>query len=282
MDEPTAITLVISTGRCGTQWLARTLKDLYPDTARVAHEPLGPYYEPRRFFRAYDDLAAMAAEPHIAAHLDEIGSTLESRNYIETGWPLFPAVPLFIQTFPGRVNIVHLTRHPVPTAISHMVHQCYGGSPRDDDYTRLAALDPFCPGVFQHDYRDRWESLTPYERCLFWWTEVHLYAEEIRDRFTSIPFVTLKSEDMLSGEEPALGALFELLRIPYLDEVAQRSRQPVDRWNHRTQIEFDWRKVFQHERTLALASRLGYMIDDVDEAALERRYKGPPHVEPAR
>lgn len=282
MNGSHGIGLVISTGRCGTQWLAKTLGDLYGDAARVAHEPLGPYYKPRAFFRSYGDLTAMTKERQIAAHLDEVEATLETHDYIETGWPLFPAVPLFIDRFPGRVRIVHLTRHPVPTSISHMVHQCYGGSPRDDDYTRLATLDPFCPGVLQSDHRDAWESLSPYERCLFWWTEVHLWAEEIRDLYPDVPLLRLKSEAMLAGDERSLKGLLELLRLPYSNEVAARTRRPVDRWNHQTELEFDWRKVFEHRTTLDVAARLGYLIDDVDEAALERRYKGPPHVEPAR
>lgn len=282
MNDSHGICLFISTGRCGTQWLAATLGDLYGERAHVTHEPLGPYYKPREFFRAYDGIAAMSGEPAIAAHLDAIEAAIESRDYIETGWPLFAAVPLFVERFPGRVRIVHLTRHPVPTSVSHMVHQCYGGSPRNDDYTRLAALDPFCPGVFQSDYKSLWTRLTPFEKCLFWWTEVHLYAEEIRHRFPHVPFHRVKSEDVLAGDRSTLQGLFEMLRLPYLDEVGARTQRPVDQWNHQTQIEFDWRQVFDHPATLDISARLGYRLDDVDARSLEERYKGPPHVEPAR
>lgn len=281
MKSGRTIFLFLSTGRCGTQWLATNLRELYPDRAEVTHEPLGPRYEPRRFFRAYRSLDEMGAHPPIGAHLAWIEDTTRTRDYVETGWPLFSAVPLFLERFKGRVGIVHLTRHPVPTSISHMVHQCYGGSPRNDDYTRLAALDPFCPRVFQPEAERSWEDLTPYEKCLFWWTEVNLYAEEIQGRYPDVPFHRIKSEDLLRGNEDVLQALFAALGLPYTDEARARTRHPIDRWKHQTRLEFDWRKIFAHPRAVAVAERLGYVVSEVDDSRLDQRYKGPPHEEAA-
>ncbi len=277
MSSPTVF-LFISTGRCGTQWLASHLADIYGARAEVTHEPLGPLYRPRQFFRCYEDTSAMAATPEISQHLSRVEAVQRDRLYVETGWPLFAAIPLFVERFGTRLALVHLTRHPVPTSISHMVHQCYGGSPRDDGYTRLASLDPGCPGVFQPHYAAGWSAMSPYEKCLFWWTEVHLYGLQIESRYPQIPFLRCKSEDILRGDTAAIGRLARLLDIGSGEELASRTEQRVDRWNHQTQLDFEWRQIFDHPRTLQVAETLGYQADAVEDERLEERYVGPPHL----
>lgn len=267
------LVLFLSTGRCGTQWLATNLADVYADLADVTHEPIGPAYRCREFFRAPGRLAEMAAVPEIAAHLDAVDATLARTTYIETGWPLFSAIPLFAQRFGEQLRIVHLTRHPVPTAISHMVHKTYAGSPRVDGYTQLAALDPFCPGVFHPDAAADWPELTPYEKTLFWWTEVHRYAEELQQRHPEIPFHRVRAEDVLRGDPDALGQLCAFMGLPWRPELARRTTQRVDEWHHRTDSDFDWSKVLDHPETVRTARRLGYEVDGVDERALAARYK---------
>lgn len=272
-DASSPLVLFLSTGRCGTQWLATNLGDVYDDLATVTHEPIGPEYRCREFFRAYDRLDEMAAVPEIDAHLEEVAAVLRSRTYIETGWPVFSAIPLFAQRFGSRLRIVHLTRHPVPTAISHMAHKTYGGSPRVDGYTQLAALDAFCPRVFQPELGARWDELTPYEKTLFWWTEVHLYAEELQQRYPAMPLHRVRAEDVLQGDEVALQQLCAFLGLPFRAELAQRTSKRVDAWHHRTETDYDWRKVFEHPATLATARRLGYDLASVDEHALATRYR---------
>ena len=93
--------VVLSTGRCGTQWLTKTLADLHGGDLRVEHEPIGPLYAPRRFFRSYADPEAILSVPEVRAHVDSIVAT-DSLLYIETGWPLFAALPLFVATFGAR------------------------------------------------------------------------------------------------------------------------------------------------------------------------------------
>ena len=273
-DDPTnTAVLVLSTGRCGTQWLAATLDELYGDRVTVTHEPIGPEYRCREFFRAYDRLDDMAAVPKIASHLATIETTLRSRSYIETGWPLFSALPLFLERLAAPVRIVHLTRHPVPTAISHMAHKTYGGSPRVDGYTQLAALDAFCPGVRRTEVRAKWDDFTPYEKTLFWWTEVHLYAEELQQRYPQVPFHRVKAEDMLSGDGDTLQDLCAFAGLPFREQLQERTTKRVDQWHHRTDTEFDWRRVADHPATVGLAERLGYDFSTVDERALAVRYK---------
>ncbi len=268
-----ATVFFLSTGRCGTQWLATNLGQVYADCAVVTHEPIGPAYRCREFFRAYKRLDEMAAVREIGAHLEWVNATVARTSYIETGWPVFSAIPLFVQRVAAPIRIVHLTRHPVPTAISHMVHKTYGGSPRVDGYTQLAALDAFCPGVIRTQARRQWESWTPYDKTLFWWTEVHLYAEELSERYPHVPIHRVKAEDVLGGNAEALTGLCEFLGLPVRTELGARTGARVDQWHHRTGDDFDWRRVLDHPDTVAVAQRLGYDFLDVDERALAARYK---------
>ena len=272
MRAPTVIAF-LSTGRCGTQWLTHALEALYPGQLSVEHEPLGPLYRPRRFFRRYDDPERMLELPDVAAHVERIA---REERYVETGWPLFAALPLFARLFPERLGVVHLTRHPVPTALSHLAHSSYAGSARDDEYTRLATLGPRDPGVFQPEYAGRWDRLSPYEKCLFWWTEVSLFGLEFPERVPQVPFLRLKSEDLLAGDGETLERLLDFMDLPSHDGWRLETRRRVDRWNHRTDRRVDPLEVRRHPRTLEAAQRLGYDAAGIDVGTLEARYSGEP------
>src|SRR3954447_12270529 len=190
--------MFLSTGRCGTQWLTTTLEELYGYEVMVEHEPVGPLYSPRHFFRNYANPGAVLAVPEVRRHVERIGAL--DVPYIETGWPLFAALPLFAAMFGDELRVIHLTRHPVPSALSHLAHNSYAGSPRDDAYTRLATLGAHDAGVFQADYVERWDHLTPYEKCLFWITEVGMFGLEFERRFPYVQFLRVQSERLLAGD----------------------------------------------------------------------------------
>jgi hypothetical protein len=267
------IVAFLSTGRCGTQWLTAGLRALHPDVA-AEHEPIGPLYKPRRYFRRYHDPETMLAVPDVARHVERLAR--EPRPYVETGWPLFPALPLFAERFPDRLRIVHLTRHPVPSALSHLAHNSYAGSPRDDAYTRWATLGPSDPGVFQTEAAGRWAELTPYEKCLFWWTEVHLYGLEAPRRLSRIPFLRVRSEDLLGGTRSTLERLLDFMDLPWRDGWLEHAQRVVDRWRHHTDAKVDPLQVLSHPVTVDAASRLGYDAAEVDRDALASRYAGRP------
>lgn len=264
------IVMVLSTGRCGTQWLASGLRELHPEV-RVAHEPIGPLYAPRRHFREWDQPDRVLAEPAVARHL----AALDARDglYVETGWPAFAALPHMAARWGERLRVIHLTRHPVPTACSHLAHSSYAGSGREDAFTQLATLGPEDPHVFQAGYGARWRSMSGYERCLYWITEVSLFGLEFPEKAPIIPFMRLRSEDLLAGEvEP-------LLRFIGLEPApgwAERVRHTVDRWHHHTDETVEPERIAEHPLALAAAERLGYDPTAFDREALHARYAGKP------
>jgi hypothetical protein len=266
--------MFLSTGRCGTQWLTEALRERHSDEVTVEHEPIGPLYRPRAYFRAWDDPAAILSVPEVAAHVSRI-SRLD--HYVETGWPAFAALPLLAERLPRRLRVVHLTRHPVPTALSHLAHSSYAGSPRDDAYTRLATLGPSDPRVFHPEYAALWNGLSPYEKCLYWWTEVNEFGLEWGERCGSIPFLRVRSEDMLAGDPNVLERLVAFMGLPWDERWLSVRQMMIDRWHHRTDRAVDPLAVLDHPATIGVARRLGYDVEDVDLAALEARYRGEPH-----
>jgi hypothetical protein len=262
----------LSSGRCGTQWLAAGLRGLYSGLD-VEHEPLGALYKPRRYFRCYSDPGAILQEPAVLAHVDRIERS--GRPYVETGWPLFPVLPLLAARIPERLRVVHLTGHPVPSALAHVARGAYAGSHRDDAYTRYATLGPEDPGVFQPSYGVSWERLTPYEKCLFWWTELHLFGLELPGRQTAgIPFMRVKSEEVLSGGREALEPLLEFMGLPWRDGWRRHGRQSSARWQQPADQSIDPLEVHRHPTTAEVARHLGYDVGGLDGGALEAHYEG--------
>lgn len=269
------VIVFLSTGRCGTQWLTENLRDLYPGIG-VQHEPVGALYSPRRYFRHWTTPEAVLEVPEVARHLGEIES--HDHLYVETGWPVLGALPLMVRRLPSRLRVVHLTRHPVPTALSHAVHNSYADSARDDPYTRLATLGPTDPHVFQPHYAQRWDELTGYEKCLFWWTEVSLFGLELERLHPEVPFLRIRSEELLTEHSGTITRLLRFMELPWDERWTERTARIVDRWHHHTDQTLDPRLIYRHPLTCRVAEQLGYDVGELDLSALRTRYVGRPDL----
>jgi hypothetical protein len=266
------IVVFLSAGRCGTQWLAVTLGQLHPQL-HVEHEPIGCAYKPRLYFRRYGDPEAILEVGEVARHVEAAAAC--SKPYVETGWPCFPVLPLLARRLGDRLRVVHLTRHPVPSALSHLSHNAYAGSWRCD--VRWATFGPRDANLFQVDYQARWRHMSAYEKCLFWWTEVQLFALEFAERFDQVPFRRVKYEDLFGAEsEQALRSLTSFMDLPWSDGWHEHIGRRVDLWHHYTDEPFDVSAVLRHPRTVQAAAALGYRLDDLDQAEFETRYRGKP------
>jgi hypothetical protein len=268
---PAMVVAFLSTGRCGTQWLASGFAQNHPELA-VEHEPIDVLYKPRRYFRRYDDPGASLAERAVREHVAAIAAT--SRPYVETGWPLFAALPLFAARFPDRLRVVHVTRHPVRCAMSLLSHRSYAGSPLRSPISRWGTLGPKDRNVFHPEYAARWRKLSPYEKCLYFWTEVSLYGLEFPQRFPDIPFLRVRSEDLLGGERPALEGLLRFLDLPWTDGWLGHVGESVDSWHFHTDEAVEPSEVLRHQATLEVAAEFGYDVGRVNLGALRARY-GP-------
>jgi len=261
-------TFFLSTGRCGTQWICKSLADLYKNEAIIQHEPIQANYWPRKYLRAEnpDDLLS---EKTVAEHIARINEVLcHGKIYIETGWPCYAAAELFISKFTRQVSFVHVVRNPVEVALSLATHNVYNRQ----DWIAKAAICPYDDGVIQKGLAQTWNRTTQYEKTLFWWTEINLYIEDLKKANPGIQFHFLKYEDLFGASDKGLlKELIEFMGLDYSWSIKQRQKTIVDGFRMRTQP-VDWKLVFKYPVTCSLANKFGYNLDELSASELSERY----------
>jgi hypothetical protein len=226
-------------------------------------------YEMREYLATSSFLDAAAEPlPEVAQHIDGIERRLETRSYIETGPLRWSAIPYAADRLRGRVRVVHLTRHPVPTACSWLTHGAYQ-QPFLPHETEKTLLSPFDPGTRFGEYRERWETLGPFEKCLYYWAEVNAFALAF-EASTTVPWFRLKYEDLFDGD--GFERLLQFLDLPALAGGGESRKTVVDEFRFLTGTWQDLQTLKNHPRVIEIASQLGYDINAFDEAALRARY----------
>ncbi len=261
-------------GRSGTQWFAKQLQDVYGDLAEVTHEPIQYAWQPKQFFRRYTPaaFAQMQALPEVQQHLAHIEEVSQSKTYVEIGFPSYAAIPALRQRFGERLKLVHLIRNPVLNAASQVTHGWYNTSKRPD---LAAAILPTPENhVQQWYYRDKWERLTQFEKCLFFWSEFHLHALELHDRYPEMEYHRIRFEEVFGGEAQVdtLKRLVAFLNLPWREDMESKLQQKEDKWSRKTSDMGDWHDVYDHPQTLALALQFGYNLELATEHELKSRY----------
>jgi len=256
---------VLSTGRCGTQWLADALAQKLGDDVVVTHEPLDNDYAPREMLGAGDpkNLDEDRAEP-LLDHIDFIEEVLQTRPYIECGHPCWSSIPFLMRRFEGRASVVHLVRHPVHTAFSWLTHLAYC-PPAAPHLRERVLLSPFDEGVRFPSYQDRWSTLTPYEKALYYWLEVNALGFEIAS-------LRIRYEELFDPR-----TLDRILEFADLGGAAggdaTNPLQVVDRFHHVSPHWFNPHLIERHPDVIDLATRMSYEPLVFDEIALKRRYR---------
>lgn len=233
----------------------------------VEHEPLSNDYQPRLMLGAKDpaSLDPKLAAP-ILAHVEKIEKHLETGEYIECGHPCWSSLPWLAQRFAGRIRVIHLTRHPVPTACSWLTHQAYC-PPFLPHLSEKVLLSPFDAGVQFPEYQERWLSLTPYEKALYYWTEVNAFGLAL-EKDLCVPWLRLSYEDLFGGK--GLAALHDFLGLSVSTPADIHLR--VDQFHRISAGLYDWRTITNHPHTLRTCRQLGYDPMSVNGLALQQRY----------
>lgn len=265
----------LSPGRTGTQWIGDRLARHYSDIATVEHEPIHADYAPRKALRN-PNLGALANQlPTVKQQLEHIETLVgKGKHYIDAGWCVFPWIPWFITQFPGRVRLVHFTRHPVHFAYSTESHAFYQPELRDDGYTRNAQLTPTDPGVLHGDYADRWGAMSPFEKCLYQWLEVNAYILEEANRHPEVPYLHMRMEDLTADKPDSWQTLLNFLQLPAdrLPSDPERTER-VDQYRFLIDRIADPKLVTRHPKVVEMATTLGYDALAVDRKAAARRYE---------
>jgi hypothetical protein len=260
---------VISTGRCGTQWLAQTLRSACGAAAEVTHEPLHSGYVPRKMLGARDPAKLdHEASAVILAHVARIEEILRTMPYIECGHPAWSTLPYLLRRLGGRMRVVHLVRHPVPTAWSWVAQQAYC-PPLAPHLSMREPLSPFDEGIHFTSYRTRWPSLSPYEKALFYWMEVNAFALRLQ-RKTDVPWLRIRFEELFRAD-----MLKALLAFAGIDaSVRAHAPLPVDEYSSLVGSWSDPMVIARHPDVIDLAATFGYDALAFDVEKLRRRYWG--------
>lgn len=268
-------TIFLCTPRCGTQWLAKNVSEIYADEVIARHEPVKNEYYPRKNLGRYDLPAEPKENPPLNRHLDFIDDTVQNKNYIEVGWQSIAGIGELHKRFGEQMRLVHLYRNPANVAASMVTHNWYTG--KIEDRFEKAELSPFDSPALLKNYRNRWGDLTLYEKSLYYWTEVNLRALEIKQRYSGVPFYTLIFEDLFEeSKEKSRIALIELLSfmgLEYDEKMLKALDIKHDEFQYKTSVNINWKNIYNHPQTMTLANKLGYIFDD--EINLSR-YKSDP------
>ena len=264
-------TFFLSTGRCGTQWLAQKLSAAYGDRLRVEHEPLHLGYRPRQMLGLKTPLALDSdSATEILNHVSGIEGTLETRDYVECGHPCWSTLPYLAHRLKGRIRIVHLVRHPIPTACSWLTHQAYT-APLLPHLQEKVLLSPFDLGACFPEYQQSWITLTPFEKCLYYWTEIQAFGLRL-EHSSKVPWIRLAFENLFT--EPALGSLLDFLELPPHASIFEARREVVDEYRFIAHSGLLHLNAVAHPALQMVAANLGYDLADIDAASLEQRYFG--------
>lgn len=199
---------VMSTGRCGTQWLARNFSATLPHDWRVTHEPLHFDYAPIHNSPA-EPLNRNA--PILMAHLRSILLHLDrGGHYLECGFPCWRHLEWFRAQLGGDVKVVHLHRDPVATARSWLKQNAFV-PPLLPHLPTKELFRPTAPGALLAEYAEQWTALTPFEKNLYYWAEVQQQAHAYRSRWNvsdwfTLPYTQLMNKNVLSQLEIFLAA----------------------------------------------------------------------------
>jgi len=189
---------------------------------------------------------------------------------VETGWPAFSWVPLLHRLFGDELRVIQLARHPVPVSASLLTHGFYQPHRRNDLRIRLAQLDPSDEGAAHGgEYRDRWDAMTPFEKGLYQWLEIHRYGMDVRA--AGIAHALWRFEDLF-GAADQQAAFDALLRDCGFDAPGAAVGQRVDKWQQRTDADLPVAKALEHPAVAELAGLFGYGLGGEDAEALRGRY----------
>lgn len=250
-------TFFLSTGRCGTQWLTETLRTILGEHAEVEHEPLHNDYAPRRMLGLGDpaNLGARSGR-RIAEHAARIEHTLHTRDYVETGHPCWSTIPWLLRRFSGRVRVVHVTRHPVPTACSWVSHGAFV-PPVLPHLPVKELISPADAGTAFPHYAERWPQLDPYQKALVYWAEVNAFGLRLETNAVD-PWMRVRYEDIFDPASNALGRLLSFLGVKSDASLALDRNCTIDQYQYLLDQKLELGRIDEHPAVIRVAGQLGY------------------------
>jgi hypothetical protein len=260
----------LSTGRCGTQFFADKLDRHFGSAALVEHEPMHDGYRPLEYFRAYHYDQDLPLTPQIDEHIRGINKRSDVRHYVETGWPMYGALPFLIKQLNYKVKLVHLYRHPLRVAASLTTHNVYSRG----EWSKQMSIAPDVHGVSQPELAgETWAQMSEFEKCIFWWTEINSFALRFHKAHPAVPWLTLKFEDVFTQEgSRELKKLADFIELPHNDQFNNSIKAKIDGYFGKTTKSINIDSLHKYPKTKSLMLQLGYTVDAGMLEEIESRY----------
>ena len=149
---------------------------------------------------------------------------MEQKDYLETGFPVWSSLPFLKEYFRGRIKIVFLSRNPLTLINSWANHGAFMKQilPHIKEKILLIPLDE---GVSYPKYRDNWEAMDPFEKILYYWTEIKALGILFMNA-SNTPIIHIKYEELFT--EKTIRKICEFLSLEYRQEVRQEFEKKVD------------------------------------------------------
>lgn len=257
------VIVFLCTPRCGTQWFAKNLSAVYPDKATTLYEPIENDYK-LKVNLGIHDISSKKENAKLNKHFIFIEKEMQHKNYIEVGWQSIAGLAEFHSRFGDRLRLIHLYRNPVNVAASLVTHNWYTGNPKER--VKKSELSPFDVGAILKGYKSRWEGLKPFEKSLYYWTEINLRALEIKYRYPRIPFYSLKFENLfqenIGQSRLTLFEVLSFMELNYDYKMLKAVDVRHDDYQYKSLHKIYWKTLFEHPQTIALANKLGYEFDE--------------------
>ena len=189
---------VLSTGRCGTDFLAHVLE---------ASPDLGVYQNPQPELRFYKNEAhrTNAADSRVLEEIIKssrfeiiLAEYQKGRRYVETNNAISFFAPQLAKLFPNS-TFIHLIRHPGDFARSGMRRGWYTGTVEADI------------GILTDADDGDWDSYNRLTKIGWLWNETNRFIRDFSKTIDPDRFLLVRSEDMFRDQEVTLG-IFAFLK----------------------------------------------------------------------
>ncbi|QEF99474.1 hypothetical protein Mal15_35390 [Stieleria maiorica] len=274
------IVLTVSTGRCGTTFLEKSFRNSFANRDNwVTHEHLKQQItRVGKYHRCYDPTSRSdMVNAEIRSLLTHWKSVAKSGPVVDFGWTMRSLVPYFYEQLANQLRVLYVHRHPIEVAASFKLIGNYSIYNSED-----WAIIPRHPNALYPQFAARWDSMTPFEKCLYYWLEVNAAAQELKQVYPELNVLEVKSSDLFRSEDVLQSIVeftgFDCYNRP-VDKSRERNRREIFLLERRP-IGQEWIRYQEHPEIIEFAQRLGYDMSKEFVESLIPKYQLPPGVVP--
>ncbi|MBU61164.1 MAG: hypothetical protein CMI26_01525 [Opitutae bacterium] len=202
-DEKRPCVFVLSTGRTGTQTLARLLNLV--DNVFAYHEPSPQLTGISKLSYEHSDndlVSEVILETFFSLRMELLTDALSfEKGYIETSPEGSFLAPIILKAVPN-VKFIHVVRDPRYVVRSAMRRNWYSGNP--DDRNRIICRTKSPMG-------ENWETLDSFQKNVWLWAETNRWICDFTSSLPQNRKLLIRSEDIFNTRDEEMDKLFSFL-----------------------------------------------------------------------